>query len=1833
VHVNPLFSPASASGRTRRSSFSLPRFVLAWLVAAPVAVLPPHVRAELPTGAQVMHGTVGLAQAGNAMTLTQASRNAIVNWQSFGIGAGDSLRLVQSGADAAMLARVTGNTPSALLGSLHADGKLFLINQKGILVGAGATIDTAGFVGSTLDVSDADFLRGTALVFKGDSDAGVVNLGTITAREGNVLLFAHSVKNAGRIAAPKGTAGLGAGTEVHLASPDSPSFTIKLNLGAAATKTGVDNSGVISAAQAQLEAAGGSIYELAVNQSGVIRATGVENKNGRVLLTAAGGTVGVSGNVSARNADGSGGEILVGGDYRGANAAVANAARTVVTSTAKLDASAAPVSASAEAKAGRVIVWADDATRFLGTIDAQGAGGGFAEVSGKHWLDFNPSAPITLGTAGHLLLDPDALVVSTAADSSTSTSGANPFVFGALTEPATLNVTTLQNQLALSNVTLDTSNSTGDITVSNAVTWSTNNTLRLQAGGSINLNASLTGGATSTLALYPGRNATPTTQGPPMLNNRATLAGGSTINVGTLTYGANAQSAPTGYTIDAPSSVAPLTLNGNISVNTLEIDLSGGAAGVTTNGSNNAIGAFRTTGTGTLSGAYVVDHQGGLDVTLNSSTAEGPYLQFITPGALTLKSGSSLNFATSGSVLLASTGGGFVNQAGSAVFGGNARFLVYSSSPGATTKNGLTGTEVFNHAYDLNDDFSADTLSRFLFSTASSLPFLTYTADNASRAYGATDPTFTATVTGVQLGITNDTTGSPAFSTTATQSSGVGSYTLSIARGTLTSSNYDFTFVPGTLNISGTASLTISANNASRTYGDANPAFSASYSGFVGGDNVSLVTGLQFSTTATQSSGVGSYAITPFGATASGYSIGFVPGTLTISPASLTLSASNTSRIYGDANPVFAVSYSGFVNGDTSAVISGLNATSTATPASSVGNYPISLSGASAANYTISYSPATLAVTPAPLAVKMDDQTRAYGDANPAFTYSVSGLKNGDTAAASVRVDGTGATASATAGIGSYGILGTASTLSPNYTVDATQRGSLTITSRALTITANNATRIYGDPNPAFSATFSGLVAGDTSSVVTSLNFIPAGGLLSNVGNYAITPTGTTSGNYTPVFVPGTLSITPATLTGTINNASRFYGDANPAFTFGNVVGFKNSDSLSTLTGVRSTFTTPATATSNVGSYPVTGSATSDNYVITLAPGTLAVTPAPLTVTVANANRIYGQANPAFSATGISGFKNADTSSVVSGLSLSTVATATSNAGAYAITGTATAANYTFNFVPGTLNIGRAGATITAGSGSRAFGDTLAFTTSYNGFLFEDDALARSNWVTTPDSAAATPGLHFTGFTQNLPAVGTALTQNYLITFVSGSLGVVPRSVDVTAPSVMATAGVLPASFTVTAPAALAVGPAYTVVARANATNASGVGVYAITPEIVPGAGVTRAQLDQYYTFKVVPGQLTLTPPTAEIDPSLFAPKTLTPLKTTTLSPETEKKLTTDLSTKITVIAPSDVAYDTKPMTRAEFAAYYATFDAVIPEMKSALAAAWAKLLDGAFVKGSAWNTMSTDGRSLLSAWMDGQDGAFPYDKLQMMLDVGHPGAAEVFAFMLPTFVDYTRSKDPAKMTAVDLKILGRLADLTEERRADVARVAEQKYNEMIAQNQKRVESMGMAGQLMLGEGDFQNIVDRATGDVLALKLTTGLVAGGATAGAIAASFAAVMAGAGSASILGGTGAALGGVTLGTLFSTSGLGVATGGASVATGVSAGMSTSGIAVAVAGAITIVIRSIQMSESIKNEKAYNDFVAGYKINEQITSIETLKGAAMNKDVMLSTLTLAAEFFKTP
>lgn len=249
-----------------------------------------------------------------------------------------------------------------------------------------------------------------------------------------------------------------------------------------------------------------------------------------------------------------------------------------------------------------------------------------------------------------------------------------------------------------------------------------------------------------------------------------------------------------------------------------------------------------------------------------------------------------------------------------------------------------------------------------------------------------------------------------------------------------------------------------------------------------------------------------------------------------------------------------------------------------------------------------------------------------------------------------------------------------------NYTSSNTPT-TLTVTPAPLTLIVNSASRAYNTPNPTLTGTLNGVIPGDTIQV----SYSTTATIASPVGTYPIIGTLTVTGptllsNYAITNTPGTLTITAQTVTIQVLNESRVYGAANPTFT-GTVTGANGNT-------IQVTYTSTATVTSPVGTYPITATATgadAQDFTPTILPGVLTVTPAPLSVVVANATRNVGDPNPAFSAT-ITGALNGDTFTN----SFSTTATTSSPAGTYPINDTVTGANasdYTIIVTPGTLTI------------------------------------------------------------------------------------------------------------------------------------------------------------------------------------------------------------------------------------------------------------------------------------------------------------------------------------------------------------------------------------------------------------------------------------------------------------------------------------------------------------------------------------------------------------------
>lgn len=653
---------------------------------------------------------------------------------------------------------------------------------------------------------------------------------------------------------------------------------------------------------------------------------------------------------------------------------------------------------------------------------------------------------------------------------------------------------------------------------------------------------------------------------------------------------------------------------------------------------------------------------------------------------------------------------------------------------------------------------------------------VTVSAESQSRAYGDANPALTLSYTGFKNGETNSVLTTQATATTmANELSNVGAHQIT-ASGAV-AANYLFAYNNGTLNVN-KATLTVTAENGVRLYGDANPVIGVSYGGFKNGQTSAVLTTQATATSAaTLTDNVGTYATTASGAAAQNYNFNYVNGTLTVNKALLTATAQNTNRLYGDANPAFAFSYSGFKNSETDSVIATkATGTTDADLLSGVGNYTITGSGAFDENYNFAYTNGTLAINRATLIATAQSTSRIYGDANPTFAFVYTGFKNNETDAV-INTKAVGATdAIATSGVGTYTITGSGAA-DDNYTFNYVD-GSLGIIQAQLAATANNDARIYGNANPAFGITYTGFKNNETDAVIaTKATASTLADGHSDVGTYAITASGASDANYSFTYAPGVLTVNKATLIATAQNDSREYGADNPNAVFV-YTGFKNSETDAVI-NTKATGTVNATTASDVGTYSITGADADDNnYTFTYVDGTLNVTKAMVTVTASNQSRAYGASNPVM-AVSYSGFKNGQTNAILNTqATASTQADALSNVGTYVITADGAAAtNYDFNYIDGLLTVNKAIVTVTAGNASRIYGDANpSIGTSYSGFRNNQNHTVLTALATSTSTADETSNVG----TYDTTSSGAA-AQNYDFNYVNGTLTIGQATLTATA--------------------------------------------------------------------------------------------------------------------------------------------------------------------------------------------------------------------------------------------------------------------------------------------------------------------------------------------------------------------------------------------------------------------------------------------------------------------
>ena len=471
-----------------------------------------------PTGGTVAAGTVSInASTPGTLNITQSTNSAIINWQSFNIGAGETTNFQLPNASGVTLNRVTGTDPSAIFGTLTSNGTIFLVNPNGVFFGAHSKVDAAGIVATTANISDSNFLAGNYAFTTPSTNlnAAVVNEGDISiADRGLAALVAPSVRNSGVIQAKLGRVALGgansftldfwgdgllsfgAGSAVTTAPKQADGSPVK----ALVTNTGkiVADGGTVELSARTVK----SVVDQSINTDGIIEAKSVGTHNGNIVLGGGdAGTVEVAGTLDASGttAGATGGTIQV------------NGAAVDLEATAKLDSSGAAgggkirVGSNAKGKTaatvtiakgatvnadalvsgtgGAVSIISNQSTVFAGTVTsrggAQGGDGGAVEISGHNQLSLTGAVDLTAtkGKTGNLLLDPSSIEIT---DTSSSSNTGSVVTRGWLT-----------SQANNANITLS---ATGLITVDAMAGHLIN--LATTAGNSFTLQSTSTGGIT-----------------------------------------------------------------------------------------------------------------------------------------------------------------------------------------------------------------------------------------------------------------------------------------------------------------------------------------------------------------------------------------------------------------------------------------------------------------------------------------------------------------------------------------------------------------------------------------------------------------------------------------------------------------------------------------------------------------------------------------------------------------------------------------------------------------------------------------------------------------------------------------------------------------------------------------------------------------------------------------------------------------------------------------------------------------------------------------------------------------------------------------------------------------------------------------------------------------------------------------------------------------------------------------------------------------------------------------------------------------------------------------
>jgi len=1221
-----------------------------------------------PVDGQVTSGAASISQSGANTTITQSSQNASLNWKSFNVGAQESVKFVQPSASAIAVNRILDTQGSQIMGQLSANGQVYLINPNGVLFGAGAQVNVGGLVATTLNINDAN-LGSAQRTFSGSGTGSVVNQGTINAAPGGyVALIGNTVRNQGSINAPKGSVALAAGSTATLTMQDNQ--LLKVVVDQSALNTLAENGGLVVADGGQVFLSAGardSLLASVVNNSGVIQARTVENRNGTIILLGgmAAGTTNVAGTLDASAPNGGNGGFI---ETSGAHVNVADSARITTAATAGnagtwlID----PVNFTVAASGGDITGAALSANLGAGNVVIQstsGAAGTAGDVNVNDVVGWSANQ-LTLNAQNNININ---------ANLNASGTGKLALEYGQGTTGGVGNSYNLNNgakvNLPAGNNFSTKQGSTGTTTAYTVITdlgTATSTTAADLQGISGNLNGRYVMGAdidaSSTSTWNTGSGFQPlgnnTSQFTGTLDGLGHTITGLTINRPGATY-----VGLFGYTGSFGRVNNVGLVGGSVSGNTKVGALVGWNSGTI----NNSYASTAVTGTGSEAGGLVGTSQG----EIRNSHASGAVSGALAVGGLVGWNQSliSNSYATGNVTATSQWSGGLVgymlNQG--AISGSYASGNVTSTSADVGGLVGwwasnATAAAAINNSYATGSVTGTDHVGGLVGYKIQTLGVI-----NNSYAAGAVSG---STNVGGLVGLWDAGTGInnsfwDATTTGRATSSGGGmamttaqmqqqaNFTSATAANGNVNPNWDFSTVWRMYDGNSRPLLkalmkatTVTVGNTSKTYDKLawNGGTGISCSNVACG---SLSGSISFGGPAQGAINAGNYAVTASGlySDQQGYDISYANGTLTVIPANLVVTGVSAANKVYDAGVGATLNGTASVTaiaGDTVSVIgtgSGTFADKNAGNGKAVTVTGYTLSGADAGNYavvqptgvTANITPASLAVTGVSAAGKVYDGTRATTFSGTATVTPLGTdvvlVGGGNAGMFTDKNVGNGKTVTGT----SY-FLGGAD--ANNYVI-VQPTGTANITPASLTVTGVGAdSKVY---NASDAATLNGVasvtaIAGDTVTVGGGSGRFAD----KNVGNNKVvnvtgyTLGGADAGNYTVVQPTGVrANITPASLTVTGVGANNKVYDTTTAATLNGTASVAALGGDVVTVGGTGSGTFANKNVGNAKAVTVTGytlgGADAGNYTVVQPTAVTAnITPASLTVTGVSANnKVY----------------------------------------------------------------------------------------------------------------------------------------------------------------------------------------------------------------------------------------------------------------------------------------------------------------------------------------------------------------------------------------------------------------------------------------------------------------------------------------------------------------------------------------------------------------------------------------------------------------------------------